>query len=75
MWKLLAEKGKISTIIGLVLSFPINGYALFAFFTKTALTQDQLWQIVIVNAVGMVWFILPSTIRIKGKGFEVEVID
>lgn len=76
LWNLLKEKGKIATIIGMLLSFPVNVYALYSLFTNTNLTESQLWQIVIINAVGMVWFILPSEITIKsGKGLEITIKD
>lgn len=76
IWKLLKEKGKIATLIGMFLSFPVNVYALYSLFTNTNLTESQLWQIVIINAIGMVWFILPSEITIKsGKGLEIIIKD
>lgn len=76
LWKLLAEKGKIATVIGFCLSAPVNGFALWSLFTDIQLSESQLWQIVIINAVGMVWFILPSEITIKsGKGLEIIIKD
>ncbi len=76
LWKLLAEKGKIATVIGLLLSLPANGLALWSLFFDKNLSHDQLWQIVIINAIGMVWFILPSKISIKsGKGLEIIIED
>jgi len=76
MWASWGEKGKIASIIGFLLSFPANGYALYSLFTNTSLSEAQLWQIVIVNAVGMVWFILPSRVSIKsGKGLEIIIED
>ena len=76
LWKLLAEKGKIATLIGFFLSAPVNGFALYSLFWNKNLSESQLWQIVIINAIGMVWFILPSEISIKsGKGLEIIIKD
>ncbi len=75
MWRLLKEKGKIATIIGFLLSFPVNFWALICLFSGSIVTENQLWQIVIINAVGMVWFILPSKIIIEGKGIKIQVED
>lgn len=76
LWNLLAEKGKIATIIGVVLSMPVNSYALYSLFTNSNLSESQLWQIVIINSIGMIWFILPSEITIKsGKGLEIIIKD
>lgn len=75
-WKLLAEKGKIATIIGFCLSAPANGLALWSLFRNVNLSEDQLWQIIILNVIGITWFILPSKISIKsGKGLEIIVED
>lgn len=75
-WNLLAEKGKIATLIGLCLSAPVNGFAIVSLFGDIQLSEAQLWQMVIINAIGMVWFILPSEISIKyGKGLEIIIKD
>ncbi len=75
MWKILKEKGKLATLIGLFLSAPVNIWALIRLFNDLFVSESQLWQIVIINTVGMVWFILPSKISIEGKGLKIEVVD
>jgi hypothetical protein len=75
MWKLLSEKGKFASIIGLITALPANAYTIVMFFQSKALTEPQLITIVVLNIIGWGWFILPSAIKIKGSKFELEVID
>ncbi len=75
LWKLMADKGKIATIIGFCLSSPFNIWALWSFFSGSGATEDQLWTIAIINGIAMIWFILPSKILIEGKGVKIEVTD
>ena len=76
MWKLIAEKGKIATIIGFLLSIPVNGWAVYRLYNGSIVTIDQLWHVVILNSIAIVWFILPSEISIKSvKGLEIIVKD
>ena len=75
-WSLLKEKGKIATIIGFLFAIPANGWAIWNLYTGAIVTIDQLWVVVIINSIGIVWFILPSEISIKsGKGLEIIVKD
>lgn len=75
LWGILAEKGKLATLIGFGLTFPVNCWSMVAFFSGWNVPEAKLWQIVIINAVGMVWFILPSKIIIEGKGIKIQVED
>ena len=76
LWNSLAEKGRIATLIGFGLTFPVNGWSMVAFFSDWNVPEAKLWQIVIINAVGMVWFILPSKIIIEsGKGLKIQIED
>lgn len=75
IWELIAEKGKIATLIGFFLSSPFNCWALWAFFTGEGATENQLWTVAIINGIAMIWFILPSKIVIEGKGIKIEVTD
>jgi len=76
LWEALKEKGKIATLIGFFLSSPVNFWFMYCFFTSKVLTYDQLVQLAVINGIGMVWFILPSSIIIKGgKGFEISIKD
>lgn len=76
LWAALQEKGKIATIIGFFLSVPVNAWFMYCFFTSKVLTYDQLVQLAVINGIAIVWFILPSTIIVKGgKGFEITIKD
>lgn len=76
LWKLLAEKGKLATLIGFFLACPANGWALYKLYKGAIVTMDQLWVVVIINSIAIVWFILPSEISIKsGKGLEIIIKD
>lgn len=76
LWDLLGEKGKIATVIGIGLSAPFNARALMIFFTNPdSYTTPFLTALAVANAIGMVWFILPSKISIKGGKFEIVVED
>jgi len=75
-WESLKEKGKIATIIGFIFAIPANGWAIYKLYRGTIVTIDQLWVVVIINSIAIVWFILPSEISIKsGKGLEIIVKD
>ncbi|MDC7218657.1 MAG: hypothetical protein PQJ59_01880 [Spirochaetales bacterium] len=75
IWKALAEKGKIATIIGLALALPFNAWVLWMFFSGLPVSEDSLWTMAIMNAVGMFWFMLPSSIVLKSKVMVLEVKD
>ncbi len=75
-WDILAEKGKIATVIGFIFAIPANGWATWQLYRGNMVTIDQLWIVVIMNSIAIFWFILPSEISIKsGKGLEIIVKD
>ena len=75
LWNALKEKGKIATIIGFILAIPANGWAIWNLYNGAMVTVDQLWVVVIINSIAIVWFILPSEISIKAKSLEIIVKD
>ena len=75
LWNALKEKGKIATIIGFILAIPANGWAIWNLYKGAMVTIDQLWVVVIINSIAIVWFILPSEISIKAKSLEIIVKD
>jgi hypothetical protein len=76
LWKLLSEKGKIATLIGFFFAAPANVWAIWNLYKSIIVTIDQLWVVVIINSISIVWFILPSEISIKsGKGLEIIIKD
>ncbi len=74
-WEIIAEKGKIATLIGFFLASPFNVWVLIKFFTGAVVTTDSLWTVSIMNGVAMVWFILPSSISLKSDKFTLEIKD
>ncbi len=74
-WNILAEKGKIATIIGFLFACPANVWAVWKLYRKVMVTIDQLWVVVAINIIGMMWFILPSKISIKSTKFQLTVED
>ncbi len=75
LWKALENKGKIATLIGFLLSLPVNIKYIYLFFTGAIFTEDNLKAIIVINIVAMIWFILPSVIRIKSDKLTIEIED
>ena len=75
LWKGIGEKGKFATIIGFFFAVPANVKFLFAFFQGTDYSRESLLNLCILNGIAMVWFILPSSITIKGSPFEIIIKD
>lgn len=74
-WKALAEKGKIATVLGTILSIIVNSWAVFLLFSEKKVDEDTFWMIIGLNIVAQLWFILPSKMKITGKLFNLEVED
>ena len=80
MSKLFENKGKLATIIGLLVSLPFTLYyevqvmigGLPDDITKL---QYLMGSILTINLIGIVWFMLPSKIKIDGKWIKVELED
>ncbi len=75
LWLLLAEKGKWASIIGFLMALPINIWFVVVFFMSNEFTDGDLKAALVVNAIAMMWFILPSRVKISGKNFTMEVDD
>ncbi|MCP4990797.1 MAG: hypothetical protein GY928_33590 [Colwellia sp.] len=75
LWEMLEKKGKIATIIGFVLSLPVNAKFVYLFFTNQIFKEDFLKAVIVVNIVAMVWFILPSKISLKSEKLTIEIED
>jgi len=59
-----------------IFAVPANGWAIFKLYKGAMVTIDQLWVVVIINSIAIVWFILPSEILIKSsKGLEITIKD
>lgn len=72
MWKLLAEKGKFATIIGFILA------VVATVVMSILLIKDQDYKYVpfiITFSISIVFFILPSSFKVKFKDFEIEIKD
>lgn len=75
IWKGLGEKGKVATIIGLCFALPANVKFIVAFIQGVEYSRESLLNLAVLNAVAMVWFILPSRISIKGPKIEIIIED
>ena len=75
LFSIFQHKGILATIIGLIFALPINIKMIFSFYKNIELTNGQLWAAVILNAIAMVWFILPSKIIISSKFLNVTIED
>ncbi len=75
-WNLLAQKGKIATLMGLFLAMPVNFIFIFSFLSAGSVPDvSQLWFIGVVNGIGMFWFILPSSFELISKAFTIKMVD
>lgn len=75
LWKGLGEKGKLATLIGWFLVLPINFNFMIDFFKGVMWENPALTSLAVINGIGMIWFILPSKISIKGPKIEIIVED
>lgn len=76
MIKFLERKGLIATIIGFFLSAPLNLKVTFDFFVREKYyTVEELTGVIVLNLIGIIWFILPSSITFEGGKFKFEVKD
>ena len=75
MWEMWGEKGKIASIIGFFFTVPANIRTTWLYFEGTAFTKEDLTVLVVMNMIGIVWFVLPSKITVQGTPFKLEVLD
>jgi hypothetical protein len=75
LWKILEHKGKFATIIGFLLSLPVNSKFIYLYFKDHEFLKSDLTTIIVINVVAMIWFILPSKISIKSDKLTIEVED
>lgn len=69
------HKGALATVIGLLFAIPVNAKMIYSFYLNVDLSKDQLWTACILNAIAVVWFILPSVIKIESKFLNVIIED
>jgi hypothetical protein len=72
---ILEKKGSIATVIGFLFALPVNTFFTIQFFRNNVMDDAQLKGIIVMNIIGMCWFILPSVIEIKSKLFEITIKD
>ena len=75
VWELWGEKGKVASIIGFCFTVPVNIRITWLYFQGTQFTKEDLTVLVVMNMLGMIWFILPSSISISGTPFKLEIKD
>ena len=69
------NKGILATLIGLAFAVPVNIRIMYLFYNNVDISKNQLWTACILNAIAMVWFILPSKFEIISKLFTVKIED
>lgn len=69
------HKGAISSCLGFIMAFPINLYFIVQFYRGIEINRDNLEQIIIINMVAMIWYIMPSKIEIAGKIINIKIED
>lgn len=76
LWGALAEKGKWTTLLSMVMAFPINGAAIYYYFSNPDwFTEQRLLALAILNGIAFFWAIMPSRITAKAANFELIVED
>ena len=72
IWDKLTEKGKIATIIGMIIGIPSS----IIMVVLLIVNQDFIYiPFVIAFSISIIFFILPSSFRVKFKDFEIEIKD
>ncbi len=76
LWNMLAEKGKIATIIGTIFSVPcVIWLYINLFFGDKIITESDMRVVMLIMGFSMMWFILPSKISMKWGNGGIKVED
>jgi len=77
LWLALGEKGKIATIVGMLMGVPcaVWLYARLFFFREVPITEAEKDLIIMIQLFAIGWFMMPSSIKIISKLFTIEVVD
>lgn len=75
IWKMMGDKGKFATLIGLAFSVPANAHFLIAYFNDIVVSSASMENLLWMNAIGFMWFILPSRLTVKGPSIEISIED
>lgn len=72
LWKSLEEKGKYATIIGFILGVVATIVMSYLIIKD----HDFIYlPFIIMFAISILFFILPSSFKVKFKDFEIEIKD
>ncbi|MEM9423157.1 MAG: hypothetical protein AAF975_00035 [Spirochaetota bacterium] len=73
--KILRKKGLLTTLLGIIVTFPTNVYAVLAFVFGWDMTEMQLSLGLGLNIVGWIFYTMPSELEITGKLFGLRMKD
>lgn len=69
LWNTLKEKGKWSTLMSILLAFPVNMHAVFMYFQNPDFfTTQRLTVLAVLNGIAWFWAIMPSKVTAKWGG-------
>jgi len=71
----LTHKGWITTILGAFIGFPVGTAMIIKYFTNPEFTQGELLTTCVIQALAMMFVILPSKVLIETKIGKIEVTD
>lgn len=76
LWKALAEKGKIATILGALVGAPGVIWLYYRLFTDHGISDSEMRTVVMIFSVSIIYFILPSKFTARfGSAGEISVED
>lgn len=76
MKDILRDKGLIASAIGFLMAIPPNAWAVYLFFVNSALTNNQVTVLWVINGIAWAWVILPSRVIAKfGNRGEITIED
>ena len=72
---LFEKKGIVATWVGIAVCVPVNVGVTVAYFKNSAMSEQQLATAIVINIIGVIWFMLPSVIEIVMGKFKFLLKD
>jgi len=72
LWKMLAEKGKFTTLLGVIIIIAAVLKPLIEHNRGKVFEQNYMMQIIYFMIAGIILIILPSKIEISKSGLKIE---
>ena len=72
IWEMLKDKGKFTTILGLLIIIGSVVYPIWKHNHGVEFTEGYLFQTIYLIVAGTVLIILPSKIKVSKDGLEIE---